>query len=208
MKLTSFHSPRSLKRVSQTAIGCVLGLALAGYSAAPAAASGSPSCSEPVLSQVFLANGDSNYYMEVPGQKANSFNAEGWTLSGGAKVETVTQPGGKSAGVLNLPSGSKAVSPTICVTSEYPVARMMVRNVIGAEGVFFYVSYAGTATWEQPKNTGQVHGQGTEWTLSDPVNLQPENLSGWQSVKFTLIPGGQSSDFQVYDFYVDPFCRH
>jgi hypothetical protein len=44
--------------------------------------------------------------------------------------------------VLDLPSGSKAVSPTICVTTEFPTARTMVRNVVGAEGVFFYVSYA------------------------------------------------------------------
>ena len=204
MKLTRFRS----SHVSQAAIGCVAGLAFVGFSAAPAAASSGASCSEPVLSQPFLSYGDSNHYMEVPGQNANSFNGEGWTLSGGAKVEAVSQAGGKSASVLNLPSGSKAVSPTVCVTSEYPVARMMVRNVVGAEGVSFNVSYAGTASWEHPKNTGQVHGTGTEWTLSAPVNLQPEKLSGWQQVKFTLIPGGTSSDFQVYDFYVDPFCRH
>jgi hypothetical protein len=83
----------------------------------------------------------------------------------------------------------------------------MVRNVVGAEGVFFYVSYAGTNTWDKPKNTGQVHGTHTAWTLSDPVNVQPSNLPGWQEVRFTFVPGGTRSDFQIYNFYVDPRMR-
>jgi hypothetical protein len=109
--------------------------------------------------------------------------------------------------VLDLPSGSTAVSPTVCVTAEYPRALIMVRNAVGAEGVFFYVSYANTATWNQPKNTGQVHGEGTATTLSDPVNLQPPNTSGWLLARFTLVPGGKSSDFQISEFWVDPFAR-
>jgi hypothetical protein len=84
----------------------------------------------------------------------------------------------------------------------------MVRDVVGSEGVFFYVSYMGTNTWNVPKNTGQVHGSGTAWTLSDPVNMQPNNLAGWQPVRITLIPGGKTSDFQVYNLDIDPrMCR-
>jgi hypothetical protein len=140
--------------------------------------------------------------MLVPGQSSAGFNGSGWTLSGGAKA---LASGGRN--VLDLPSGSKAVSPTICVTNEYPSARMMVRNAVGAEGVFFYVSYANTPSWNTPKNTGQVHGTGTATTLSDPVNLQPANTSGWQLARFTLVPGGTGSDFQVSEFWVDPFAR-
>jgi hypothetical protein len=191
-----------------TAIVGTLALFLGGFAATPALADTPSSCPTPELSQPFLPNRDSNWYMQVPGQNGNDFNAAGWTLSGGASVLNTTQADGQSAGVLDLPSGSKAVSPTICISSNYPVARMMVRNVVGAEGVFFYVSYANTPTWNSPKNTGQVHGKGTAATLSDPVNLQPSNLAGAQWVRFTLVPGGKSSDFQVYEFYVDPFCRH
>jgi hypothetical protein len=36
------------------------------------------------------------------------------------------------------------------------------------------------------------------------VNIHPGNLPGWQLVRFALTPGGKSSDFQVYDFWVDP----
>jgi hypothetical protein len=136
--------------------------------------------------------------MLVPGQGAAGFEGSGWTFNGSARA---------TGGVLDLPSGSSAVSPTVCVSTEYPNARMMVRNVRGSEGVFFYVSYANTPTWNQPKNTGQVHGVGTALTLSDPVNLQPPNVSGWQLVRFTLVPGGKSSEFQIRDFWVDPFAR-
>ncbi len=51
----------------------------------------------------------------------------------------------------------------------------MVRDVVGSEGVFFYVGYEGTNTWTNPRNTGQVHGQQTAWTLSNPVNVQPSS---------------------------------
>ncbi|MBV8432641.1 MAG: hypothetical protein JO244_15865, partial [Solirubrobacterales bacterium] len=92
-------------------------------------------CSSPLLSQPFLAWGDSNSYMLVPGQTADDFNGQGWQLSGGAKVVTTQLSDGTTNSVLDLPSGSKAVSPVICVSSAYPTARAMVRNVKGAEGV-------------------------------------------------------------------------
>ena len=111
--------------------------------------------------------------------------------------------------MLDLPSGSKAVSPTICVTSDYPTARAMVRDVVGSEGVFFYVSYEGTPTWNKPKNTGQIHGVGTAWTLSTPVTLQPsQNTLGWQPMRITLVPGGKTSRFQLYNLYIDPRARY
>ena len=85
----------------------------------------------------------------------------------------------------------------------------MVRDVTGSEGVHFQVSYEGTKTWSQPQETGQVHGSQSNWTLSGNVNVHPaNNVTGWQPVRFTLVAGGKSSDFQVYDFYVDPRCAH
>ena len=140
----------------------------------------------------------------APGESVDSFGGNGWTLSGGAKIETTHLAGGKSGSVLDLPSGSQAVSPVMCVDNGYQTARTEVRNVVGSEGVFFNVSYAGTNTWTSPQNSGQVHGQQTSWTLSDPVNVQPSNTSGWQLVRFTFVPGGKTSDFQIYNFWVDP----
>jgi hypothetical protein len=164
-------------------------------------------CTEPTLTQAFLYAGDTNYYTLAPGEAPDSFTGTGWVLSGGASIKQTTLADGKSGLVLDLPSGSKAVSPSFCVTNEYPTSRTIVRNVVGSSGVFFYVSYEGTNTWENPKNTGQVHGNGTEWTLPAPVNMQPEPISGWQIARLTLIGGGTTSDYQLYNLYIDPYRR-
>jgi hypothetical protein len=188
-----------------------LGGLIAAFAAVPAQAAttslDTSMCSNPLLAQPFLYAGDNNWYTLMPGETPGNFDGTGWTLSGGAKIVTTKIADGSTASVLDLPSGSKAVSPTICVTSAYPTARTMVRNVVGSEGVFFYVSYEGTSTWNTPKNTGQVHGANTAWTLATPVNLQPYNTFGWQPMRITLIPGGKTSDFQLYNLYVDPHAR-
>jgi hypothetical protein len=161
-------------------------------------------CVENELSQPFLYAKDINFYTLIPGESADNFAGEGWELSGGAHIVTETLQDGTEGQVLDLPSGSKAVSPVICVTSAYPTARGIVRNVNGSEGVFFYVEYEGTSTWEHPKNTGQIHGSGSAWTLVTPVNLQPYKVLGLQPMRITLIPGGKTSDFELYNLYVDP----
>jgi hypothetical protein len=165
-------------------------------------------CAAPTLTQPFLSAGDTNWYTLTPGETPGNFDGTGWTLSGGAKIVTTTLADGSTGSVLDLPSGSKAVSPTICVTSDYPTARAEVRDVVGSEGIFFYVSYEGTSTWNTPKNTGQMHGSGTAWTLATPVNLQPYNTLGWQPMRITLIPGGKTSNFELYNLYIDPHARY
>jgi hypothetical protein len=162
------------------------------------------SCIYPQLTQTFAWANDLNWYELAPGQDATGFNGAGWKLQNGAQVITTTLSDGSTGQVLDLPSGSRAVSPTMCVDLGFKTARTMVRNVVGGEGVQFYVAYAGTNTWNTPKNTGQVHGDHSDWTLSSPVNVQPSSTSGWQLVRFYFVPGGKTSDFQIYDFNVDP----
>jgi hypothetical protein len=190
-----------------------LGMLIAGVAAVPSEAVAATStttvdtsaCAPGLLGQPFLAWKDTNEYELMPGEAVDGFAGDGWTLSGGASIVTTKLADGSTGEVLNLPSGSKAVSPTICVQANYPLARTMVRDVKGSEGVFVDVSYAGTSTWETPKNTGQVHSTaGTAWALSGSMNLQPINMTGWQLLKLTLVPGGTTSDFQVYNLYVDP----
>jgi hypothetical protein len=161
-------------------------------------------CQHPTTTQPFIADNDSNWYTQVPGQGSSGFTGRGWSLYHGAKVVTTGLRNGATGTALDLPSGSYAVSPSICVTNEFPKARTVVRNVVGSEGVQFYVSYEGTKTWNSPRNSGQVHGQGSGWTLSNDVNVQPSSKPGWQIVRFVFVPGGRSSDFQLYDFWVDP----
>jgi hypothetical protein len=161
-------------------------------------------CAYPQLAQSLSWARDSNWYFQAPGQSGDGFVGDGWKLQNGAQVVTTTLADGSSGQVLDLPSGSRAVSPTMCVDSGFRTARTMVRNVVGGEGVQFFVAYDGTNTWTQPKGTGQVHGDKSDWTLSAPVNLQPSSTPGWQLVRFSFIAGGKTSDFQIYNLDVDP----
>jgi hypothetical protein len=198
--------------LARRAIGIGLGISVLAAGSSQAAASTAPAvdtsaCASPLLTQPFASANDNNWYTLVPGESPGSFDGSNWQLSGGARIITTKLADGTTSSVLDLPSGAKAVSPTMCITSDYPTARTMVKDVVGSEGVFFYVSYEGTNTWDTPKNTGQVHGNNTAWTLSGSVNVQPNGTSGWQPVRFTLIGGGKTSDFQVYNLYIDPSMR-
>lgn len=175
--------------------------------AVPPPAPSTGPCSDPVLSQVFLPAGDSSYYTPAPGQTGGGFVGTGWTLTGGASIVTTARADGSSGLVLDLPAGSMAVSPDMCVTSLYPTARMMIRSLYGGDDISFRVSYGGTNTWTNPHETGHVHGNNKSWTLSDSVQLQPGNVSGWQVLRVTLVPDGGHSEFQLYDLELDPYAR-
>jgi hypothetical protein len=184
-----------------------LAVAATGVAAAPAMADTTgPACSAPSFSTPFTAFKDKQLYTLAPGGTFDD-PAAGWSLSGGAQVVKTAQPDGTVNGVLDLPSKAQATSPVMCITSDYPSARMWVRNLVGAEGVFFYVSYNVNGAWTAPKNTGQFHGDHQAWTLSKPMNVQPGKAPGWQQVRFTFVAGGNTSRFQVNDFWVDPRMR-
>jgi hypothetical protein len=40
------------------------------------------------------------------------------------------------------------------------------------------------------------------------MNLQPTKTSGWQQVRFVLVAGGNTSRFEVDDFWVDPRIKY
>jgi hypothetical protein len=192
----------------------VLCITLLGLSAVPALATGSSpatpaGCEGQTFSQPFTTENDFNYYTLVPGGEFNSAS-EGWTLSRGAQIVQTTRPNAATGGVLNLPSGARAVSPPVCVTLQYPTARIWVRNVRGSEGVTVAVAYAGTPSATNPKTVGQVHGQQSNWTLSEPFNLQPQTAGsgeGPREVRFVFVAGGLISDFQLSGLWVDPRMR-
>ena len=55
----------------------------------------------------------------------------------------------------------------------------------------------------------QEHGPGARTAhrtgrCRTPSTSSPTATPGWQPVRFTFEAGGKTSDFQVYDFYVDP----
>lgn len=179
----------------------------AGVGAAPALAgtiSNVNKCSAPTLTQPFLAWGDTNWYVLASGQRPDAFGGNGWTLTGGASIVKTTLADGSTGTVLDLPSGSKAVSPTVCLSSNYPEARTMIRNVFGPPNLAFYVDYettGQTAISQLPSPSGGA------WTLSPPFGLYPSSTAGWQLASFTFSAGTNASDVQIYNFYVDPYSK-
>jgi hypothetical protein len=168
----------------------------------------SQNCSVPTLTQPFTGLGDLAYYTPAPGQSPPDFTGEGWLLSGGASVQPTTMADGTTGQVLDLHGGSFAISPPMCVDLTYPTARMMALNVTGPGGVHAFVSYAGPTGWGKPRDGGIAHGRGGNWALSDPIHLQPSHAPGWQLVRFGLAPdGGPNTEYQIYNFYVDPYAK-
>ncbi len=161
-------------------------------------------CAQASFSQAFAPFGDFGFYTLIPGQSVNAFLGTGWTLTGGASIVNVTLANGTTGPVLNVPSGSSAISPPMCVSSDYPTGRTMIRDVSGHSGVQFYVSYEGTKTWVKPRTTGRVRGNSTAWTISPRFDLHPYHTTGWQIVRFRLSAGPHPGDYQLYNIYVDP----
>jgi hypothetical protein len=182
--------------------------ARADRAATPPAVPPLSSCAAPELSQPLLALKDTNYYTLAPGGAFTEGTTDGWQLAGGARIIDTTQPDGTTGAVLDLPSKAQATSPPMCITTDYPTARLAVRNVTGGDGVSFDVQYLRDGAWSAPRENGKFHGPGHgEWALSSPLKVQPDKTSGWQQVRFTFVAGGKDSRFQVDDFLVDPRAR-
>jgi hypothetical protein len=49
-----------------------------------------------------------------------------------------------------------------------------------------------------------MQSTGSGFTLSQPLQVHPGNLAGWQQVQFVFGATGTNGDAPVYDFYVDP----
>ena len=196
------------RSITRRAAGLAVAFAaVAGGSAQAATTTGVSACSAPTysFSQPFASGKDSNWYTLTPGQAVDSFNGNGWVLSGGAKIVTTTLADGTTGQVLDLPAGSTAVSPPMCVSAAYPTAKALVRDVAGGPSVHLYVSYTNTKSADKPTSAGVIAGK-TAWGDSQPLQLHPGNLYGWQEETFTLTGGDKGSDVQVYNFYVDPHC--
>jgi hypothetical protein len=163
-------------------------------------------CVAPALTHPYLSINDTNWYTLAPGQTDGNFTGTGWTLSGGAQITTTQLPTGQTGQVLDLPAGSQAVSPIMCVTSDYPTARTSVYGTT-KKGIAFSVAYAGTSSWGNATQTGMIQASSSGWSVSDPFNLQPGTLPGWQLVQFT-ITADKRYDTQLSNIYIDPKMRY
>jgi hypothetical protein len=184
--------------------GCVtVGTVIALAAAAPAVASADP-CPNYQLSQPFLAWGDTNQYTLLPGQSVDNVSGDGWQLSRGAKLMTSTVQDGRVGQVLDMPAGSVAVTPPMCVNaSQYPMARAMVSDLTGTDGVAVYVSYDGGPAM---LSDGNIKNNQPGWAPSKPIMLHAGSLRGQHTLRITLVSYG--GEYQLYNFYLDPRRSH
>jgi hypothetical protein len=163
-------------------------------------------------SQVFAPWGDNAWYALVPGGSFES-GTPSWALSGGARVvpgnETFYVGSRSDSRSLYLPSGSSALSQTVCFGLGDWHARFFVRNVGSAGGSLkvdiVVKSLVGSVV--AILDGGSVSAGGT-WAPSSRVRLTLTNLCsllGVRAVAFRFRSVGSGAAFQVDDVYLDPF---
>jgi hypothetical protein len=162
----------------------------------------SAECAAPQFQQSLAGFGDKRWYVHAPGGDFDSAGAAGWQFTGGARLT----PDSHDGNALDLPAGSVAVSPAMCVDLSYPTARVWVRNAAGKANVTVGVAYAGTKTATVPHWVGAVKPASSAWSLSKDLAVQPQTAGksgGWRLVAFVFV-ADKGGDARIDDFYVDP----
>ena len=167
-------------------------------------------CKTSEASQVFLRWLDPLRYELAPGGAAES--AQGWTLSGGAKIVSGNEPwkvrngGDKSS--LSLPRGSSATTGTMCVGITHPTVRFFARRTSGllldTLKVDVLFETAGGQVASLPVAL-VLAGGSWQPTLPYPVlaSLLPLLPGSQTPVAFRFTPVGGGT-WQVDDVYVEP----
>ena len=192
----------------------VSSLGLTGaLNAAPAQASlvTTGACDASPLTQPFAAFGDTNDYKLVPGGSFES-GAPGWTLSGGARVVSGSEPYGATGSVGNsslyLPAGASVQTPFTCVNASYPTLRFFARNNSLLSTVVVELVYSNPVLGLVPIPVGTVV-LGGQWKPSLPMTTLsaiPGLLDGGTSqvsLRFTALLGSS----QIDDVFIDPRAR-
>jgi hypothetical protein len=194
--------------------GVVVFAALALSSTAKAAliGSGSASYCDPSAQQVFAPWNDSSYYATLLNGGFEG-GSTGWNLSGGARVVSGNEPflvgDEKDNHSLLLPSGSSAVSGTVCFALGDWHLRLFARNVGSRTGqlhvqVVVPSLVGGLLT---VLDGGTISGSGT-WAPSPRLELALCNVSsllGTRAVAFRFTPVGAGASYQIDDVYLDPW---
>jgi hypothetical protein len=200
--------PRRLLAVAAALAAFALTLAL-GTSAASADTS---ACPIPSSSQVFSQFGDNASYSLVPGGNFEGSMA-GWTLSGASVVSAnepwyVDDAGDSQA--LSIWPGGYAISPSFCVTDQFPSWRFFARLVGGS----WRSSLSVSVEWaDQNGNHGLTRvatltgGSYRMWRPTASLDLGPA-LDDYTTMTESLVfSAGGGSGWQIDDVYLDPYAK-
>jgi hypothetical protein len=196
--------PKGARRITATAFGVAL-LACA----APAAASAA--CPSSRSSTLLAEYGDNAAYTLLAGSSFES-GTSNWSLINAQVNEEEGATGGSSA--LAIEPGGRAVSPSFCVSSEYPSFRFFARalNTTNAwGGGSLRVSLLWNDLWgRQHSTTVASLTPGSEWTLSPVLGLAT-SLPLWMpsatlQVRLQFQANGADS-WAIDNVYIDPYSR-
>lgn len=162
-------------------------------------------------SQAFAPWGDRANYLLVPGGGFEP-GMPAWSMSGGAKVVAGNEPfyvrSSKDRNSLYMPSGSSAVSPTVCFGLGDWHARFFIRNVGSAQGSLEVdIAVKSLLGLVSILDGGSVSGTGV-WAPSPRIGLTFTNLCsllGVEAISFRFRTVGRGAAFQVDDVYLDPW---
>jgi hypothetical protein len=162
-------------------------------------------------SKVFAPWGDSSNYLLVPGG-AFEPGHPAWATSGGARVVPGNEPfyvrSAQDRNSLYLPSGSSALSPTVCFGFGDWHARFFVRNVGSGQGSLKVdIAVRSLLGLVSILDGGSVNGTGV-WAPSPRIGLTLTNLCsllGVKAISFRFRVVGSGAAFQVDDVYLDPW---
>jgi len=164
--------------------------------------------------QVFGPWGDRHNYVLAPDGGFEA-GASGWSLRGGSRVvegnESYYVNDAADSRSLSLPSGSSAVSPSICMSLDTPLIRMFARNTGDPSSrLRVEASY---------KLLGLVRTKAVSTLVAGPTWAPTQQMStvlSLSTIVGTLIPSAiqvqitpldSMGNWQVDDLYVDPFAR-
>jgi len=164
-------------------------------------------------SQVFAPWADTADYLLAP-NGSFEFGTGGWSLSGGAGVVNGNEPfyptGTHS---LALPSGSSALSPTICLGTKQLYIRMFGKDLGGTDdGLRVRVYWYGLLNQLLGYSDFAVFPSGGDWAPTSQVQssggllapLPVVALVSSSSARVQITPLGSGSRWQIDDLYIDP----
>jgi hypothetical protein len=220
---TPSRRPRRLTRAvalfaSVSAVGCG-SVGLLATAATPASAGVLstvagvlPSCAARPTSTPFAPWGDSSSYFLMPGGGFEA-GAPGWTLSGPSVVsgnEPSFVNSKSDSHSLAVPTGSVAVTPTVCVAMGENTVRLFVKNPGVASAVLHVQAYVQNPLTGLVLSTSfNINGSASAKGWSPTGRLLIPNLLGGvlgtQNLKLVFTTSGAPATWNIDDVYVDPF---
>jgi hypothetical protein len=198
-------------RALSAMIASVIALAVLPGASAQATVVSTSACDDSALSHPFRHWGDTSPYKLAPGGDFER-GAAGWTLGGGARIVSGSEPyavsGSAGSHSLYLPAGASAQSPYTCVNAAYPTFRLFAKNEGLLSMLAVQIVYTEPLLGQVAVPVGLVGVSGT-WQPTLPmltasaVQGALENGTADVALRFTELTGASRID----DVYVDPHVK-